>query len=147
MPQFANTQSFVRNISICLKVNCIQNPQFCQTKICLTHTIVSDTNNCLIQTFFTHTHLGRVENWKSWKITKPQVDAFDAYKNKNICIIKKCFMTKMPLENAKIRCTGQVKSNFVLFMRVLQQLSMGQLSKGLVVQGVFCPRGSCPSRL
>ena len=31
--------------------------------------------------------LGRVENWKSWKITKPQVDPFDAHKNKTIRMI------------------------------------------------------------
>ena len=36
------------------------------------------------------------------KITKPQVDPIDAHKNKTICIIKKCFVSKTPLENAKI---------------------------------------------
>ena len=36
----------------------------------------------------THTHtLGRVENRKSWKIIKLQVDPIDAYKNKTICMI------------------------------------------------------------
>ena len=31
--------------------------------------------------------LGRVENRKSWKITKLQVDPIDAHKNKTICMI------------------------------------------------------------
>ena len=50
--------------------------------------------------------LGRVENRKSWKITKPQVDPIDAHKNKTICIIKKCFVSKTLLEMAKIGSTG-----------------------------------------
>ena len=35
----------------------------------------------------THYILGRVENQKSWKITKPQVDPIDAHKNKTMCTI------------------------------------------------------------
>ena len=31
--------------------------------------------------------VGRVENKKSWKITKPQVDPIDTHKNKTICMI------------------------------------------------------------
>ena len=31
--------------------------------------------------------LGRVENRKSWKITKPQVDPIDAHKNETVCMI------------------------------------------------------------
>ena len=31
--------------------------------------------------------IGRVENRKSWKITKPQVDPIDTHKNKTICMI------------------------------------------------------------
>ena len=31
--------------------------------------------------------LGRVENRKSWKITKLQVDPINAHKNKTICMI------------------------------------------------------------
>ena len=31
--------------------------------------------------------IGRVENRKSWKIIKPQVDPIDAHKNKTICMI------------------------------------------------------------
>ena len=49
--------------------------------------------------------IGWVENQKSWKITKPQVDPIDAHKNKTICIIKKCFVSITPLENAKIGST------------------------------------------
>ena len=50
----------------------------------------------------THYILGRVENQKSWKITKPQVDPIDAHKNKTFNIFNKCFVSKTPLENAKI---------------------------------------------
>ena len=46
----------------------------------------------------------------------PQVDPIDAHKNKTICVIKKCFMSKTPLENAKIESTGPLyRSKFFLF--------------------------------
>ena len=50
----------------------------------------------------TYATAGRDGNRNSWKITKPQVNPIDAHKNKNICMVKKCFVSKMPLENAKI---------------------------------------------
>ena len=43
------------------------------------------TNMTNLMTIFST--LGRVENQKIWKITKPQVDPIDAHKNETICMI------------------------------------------------------------
>ena len=75
--------------------------------------------------------LGRVENQKSWKITKPQVDPIDAHKNKTICIILRGFVSITPLENAKIGSTWPFKGkkNFVPLMGFMVLFSTGSDSR------------------
>ena len=62
-------------VHLCMEQHCIMNVADAFLKLYMLRRA---------QFFFGPWGVGRVENRKSWKITKPQVDPIDTHKNKTI---------------------------------------------------------------